>query len=435
MGIVGLLISRGVRFMADGLNGPTNEEARKLLEIRLEEAQARHAEDLERLGREMSEVVAQRDESRRAEREYDSLVDSVRTALCASMSECTDVAAKRVVGERDLARAERDRLSQACENWRKLDAPLSEFRRVLRVGDHARDHAVTPESTIDAARRMSRELEVCLGQLERMVAREKRTNLEAYALGRKSAEDRESERKELVAARDETYGNMKALCDGHVEAYAVLGAKIGESLLGAARRVVAERDAARAIRDEAIARAEKAEALHSEAEGQIACRNELRARIAELEARAEKAEAELEAARASASLVTMVGDIGVRNSGDATRLEAILAERDALAAELAAIRAATGEDPTDDSDAGADRAAVLALARHVRAERPACLVARAVALGCDVRVCEDVAGWLVAIHESSDLDEDVHRDVAASDVPATLSRLLDEVEAARKGFV
>ena len=221
-------------------------------------ATAQHAEDLEKLGREMNEVVAQR----------------------------------------DAAREERDKYFQACENWRKLDAPLSEFRRVLRVGDY--------ESTLDAARRMSRELEVCLGQLDHVMAREKSIQLEAYALGRKSAEEQEaeweSERKELVAAR---------------EAYAVLGARIGESLLGAARRVVAERDAARAIRDEAIALAEKAEA-------------------------------ELEAARASASLVTMVGDIGVRNSGDATRLEAILAERDALAAELAAIRAATGEEPTDE---------------------------------------------------------------------------------------
>jgi hypothetical protein len=144
-----------------------------------------------------------------------------------------------VAGERDLARAERDRLSQACENWRKLDAPLSEFRRVLRVGDH--------ESTIDAARRMSRELEVCLGQLEHVVAREKRTNLEAYALGRKSAEEhegvRESERKELVAQRDDALGNIRDLRNRHVEAYVVLGAAIGEHLDVAARRVVAERDA------------------------------------------------------------------------------------------------------------------------------------------------------------------------------------------------
>lgn len=57
--------------------------------------------------------------------------------------------------------------------------------------------------------------------------------------------------------------------------------------------------------------------------------------------------AERDAARASAALVTMVGDIGVRNSADATKLEGIIAERDTLRAELDAIRAAGGEEPTD----------------------------------------------------------------------------------------
>lgn len=466
MGIVGLLISRGVRFMSDGLNGPTNEEARELLEIRLEEAQAQHAEDLAKLGRELAEVVAQR----------------------------------------DAAREERDQYLQACENWRKLDAPLSEFRRVLRVGDH--------ESTIDAARRMSRELEVCLGQLDHVTAREKSVQLEAYALGRKSAEDQEAE------------------WESERKAYAVLGAKIGESLLGAARRVVAERDDARGSLDAVSARladqggrvpdvlpgntvpgfgegsfvdlssidtlaqrvkdarsdyrehdvklsyvVDRITTIVDEAFGMqpVMTHEELlsfledkiKERGRDLAA-ARARIAELEAARASASLVTMVGDIGVRNSGDATRLEAILAERDALAAELAAIRAAartrghggwfrarvaeleaapqglpvaTDEELREayitaitgaESPAAVLPHALRAVAARVRAERPACLVARAVALGCDVRVCEDVAGWLVAIHESSDLDEDVHRDVAASDVPATLARLLDEVEAARK---
>lgn len=298
-------------------------------------------------------------------------------------------------------------------------------------------------------------------------------------------------------------------------------------------RMKAGLDAVRAQRDFAFSRAEKAEA-ELEAEGQIACRNELRARIAELEARAEKAEAAESACR------------------ELRRKDA--AERDALAAELAAIRAATGAEPTDqalanvgvrtlfdpyelrralynlgrsaalgevarmreevatlrarvaeleaapqgqptDEDlikqsgvdyvraydpgdlrkayrlglshgkaapqgqpvatdeevvavfvaaerdalvthrmgcAAADRYGALAVARHVRAERPACLVARAVALGCDVRVAEDAAGWLVAAHESAYLDEVIERDIPAADVPATLSRLLDEVEASRK---
>lgn len=242
------------------------------------------------------------------------------------------------------------------------------------------------------------------------------------------------------------------------ELRAVLGdGPEGESIVVTARRVVTERETAKcglrecalavglvvqpadllwksgpmdqvlgAIRNAALEAKERAAAVKA-AEESERLRFSERATIAQVDAvivnrlkderddaiaRAEKAEAELEAARASASLVTMVGDIGVRNSGDATRLEAILAERDALAAELAALRA---------------------VAARVRAERPACLVARAVALGVDVRVAEDRCGWLVGMLESADLDEEILHNVPAADVPSTLSRLLDEVEAARKG--
>ncbi|MEY5060984.1 MAG: hypothetical protein RIS45_905 [Planctomycetota bacterium] len=481
MGIVGLLISRGVRFMADGLNGPTNEEARELLEIRLEEAQARHAEDLERLGREMSEVVAQPlqarlDVARRVERD-------VRTALCASMSECTDVAARRVAGERDLARAERDKYFQACENWRKLDAPLSEFRRVLRVGDY--------ESTLDAARRMSRELEVCLGQLDHVTAREKSTNLEAYALGRKSAEEQEaaweSERAELVAQRDGALGNIRDLRNRHVEAYAVLGAAIGEHLDAAARRVVAERDAMAAelaaIRaatgeepsddglfkvgvtarfscsDVPNANLAERRALYNlgrnAAHGEVAMMREAaRGRDATIETLRTQQEEQAEEVATlrdrvdgleidlnSAVQNSKASEVEANNLRSANRtLRARVAE---LEAAPVGLPVATDEELWEVGDQAwyactgnsteSRHAGALAVAARVRAERPTCLVERAVALGCDVRVCEDVAGWLVAIHESSDLDEDVHRDVAASDVPATLARLLDEVEASRKG--
>jgi hypothetical protein len=70
--------------------------------------------------------------------------------------------------------------------------------------------------------------------------------------------------------------------------------------------------------------------------------------------------------------------------------------------------------------------------RPIRKFQSEGLVARAVALNVDVRVAEDVTGFLVAAHESPDIDEVVHRYVPADDVPATLARLLDEVEAARK---
>lgn len=54
-------------------------------------------------------------------------------------------------------------------------------------------------------------------------------------------------------------------------------------------------------------------------------------------------------------------------------------------------------------------------------------------MGVDVRVAEDRCGWLVGMLESADLDEEILHNVPAADVPSTLSRLLDEVEAARKG--
>lgn len=60
------------------------------------------------------------------------------------------------------------------------------------------------------------------------------------------AEDLEKlgrEMSELVAQRDGALGNIRDLRNRHVEAYAVLGAAIGEHLDAAARRVVAERDA------------------------------------------------------------------------------------------------------------------------------------------------------------------------------------------------
>jgi hypothetical protein len=224
---------------APGFRDATIDDLRRACEAAgLTLASAQHAEDLEKLGREMAEVVAQRDE----------------------------------------ARKERDQYLQACENWRKLDAPLSEFRRVLRVGDY--------ESTLDAARRMSREVEVCVGQLDHVMARAESARLEAYTLGRKSAEEQE----------------------------------------------------------------------------------------------------------------------------------------------------AAWEDP-DRTGTEARRLAIRAVARHVRAERHACLVARAVALGCGVNLWSYEDGSKTNVRARVQVVDGNHteeREVRPADVPATLARLLDEVEAARK---
>ena len=71
-------------------------------------------------------------------------------------------------------------------------------------------------------------------------------------------------------------------------------------------------------------------------------------------------------------------------------------------------------------------AGLLAVAARVRQER--CLIARAVAANVDVRVCEDNdGGFMVGVHATG-CDEELARCVPASDVPATLARLLGEVE-------
>jgi hypothetical protein len=69
-----------------------------------------------------------------------------------------------------------------------------------------------------------------------------------------------------------------------------------------------------------------------------------------------------------------------------------------------------------------------------------CVVARAVALGCDVSVLRQGHAstnvWEVTVESVTsglgyqDFSKSVH--VRSSDVPATLARLLDEVEASRK---
>jgi hypothetical protein len=294
-----------------------------------------------------------------------------------------------------------------------------------------------------------------------------------------------------------------------------------DQVLGAIRNVALEAKE----RAAAVKAAEEAERLRFSERATIAqvdavIVNRLQGELEAAIARAEKAEAEashltnvvvpnLEAGQQAWKLGAETAEAALKGAhGDRDMLRA---ERDALAAELAAIRAATGEEPTDEAlylasmapsgrserralynlgrtaaqgevarmreevatlrarvaeleaapqgqpvatdeeladlfmhersllledqdrtGTEARRIAIRAVAARVRAERPACLVARAVALNVDVRVAEDVDGFLVAAHEAPDLDEVVHRDVPAADVPATLARLLDEVEAARK---
>jgi hypothetical protein len=555
---------------------------------------AKHVEDMQKLKRECSESASKADSSRATLCKaldrcsaYEKQAQELRSVLGdGPEGESLIDAARRVVTEREMAKAGLRECALAVGLDVQPDALLGETGSMDQVLGYIRNAAREAKecaAVVKAAEKAKAQLSACGAAVigaggESPLGRDDFAWSDVYAdvvelYSRLSRFDKSllKARAERDAARacclacaqavgityetdgrapeagpmDMVLGAIRAAVKGAAERdEAVEAATKSENLRVSQLATITQVDAVIVNRlqsqlEAAITRAEKAEALHAEAEGQIACRNELRARIAELEARAEKAEAELESARASASLVTMVGDIGVRNSGDATRLEAILAERDALAAELAAIRAATGEEPSDEvlaivgvrtlfdpyerrralynlgrsaalgevarmreevatlrarvaeleaapqggasswrnqlsnesvefwdavnafavasggrSDAvntarmNAVRrinAAVNALlvgshsappapavASHVRAERPACLVARAVALGVDVRVAEDRCGWLVGMLESADLDEEILHDVPAVDVPATLSRLLDEVEAARK---
>jgi len=222
------------------------------------------------------------------------------------------------------------------------------------------------------------------------------------------------------------------------------GDPAGESLIDAARRVVTERETAKAglrecalavglvvqpvallrengpmdqvlgairnaareakERAAAVKAAEEAERLRISERATIAqvdavIVNRLQSQLEAAIARAEKAEAEVEAARANAVLVTMVGDIGVRNSGDATRLEAILAERDAARACCLACAQAVGITYETDGRApeagpmdmvlGAIRTAVKGAAERdeaiARAEKAEAKLARLRTIGVSVR--------------------------------------------------
>jgi hypothetical protein len=82
----------------------------------------------------------------------------------------------------------------------------------------------------------------------------------------------------------------------------------------------------------------------------------------------------------------------------------------------------------------ANRIAVAAVARRVRAERPACLVARAVALDCDVDLMHaerPPRGWVLSFVSNGTDHRHLQSAMRGDDVLSILSQLLDEVEAAR----
>lgn len=175
-------------------------------------------------------------------------------------------------------------------------------------------------------------------------------------------------------------------------------------------------------------------------------RSDLREHDADLEAantRAEKLEAELRAIEERGGALR---EAAAAVRGDAERIASLETDLTAARARIAELEAPLPEATVEelfrefcDARAGvavASRTAIRAVAERVRRERPPCLIARAVAANIDVRVAEDQGGgFLVVVHRAGE-DEDVERNVPAADVPAVLSRMLEDdihVGAERKG--
>lgn len=402
MGIVGLLISRGVRFMSDGLNGPTNEEARELLEIRLEEAQAQHAEDLEKLGREMNEVVAQRDEARE-ELESDAMNREVVRALANSLNNAAIAAsaslgageqeplvdaARRVVREQNAAREEARRIGSDIHDFLK-------FARELLGADKDEPWSM-------AARRVVAERDAAIARAEKAEAA--RDTVHGTLLAK------ESKFKELVSQwRD------------------ALGADEGESLEEASKRIVAQNDALAA--ELAAIRAATGEdptdeVLHA-ASMAVPQWTSYRAFRAVYNLGRDAARGEVARMREEVAAANAHAEPAYRTVATDEELRRVFADAEA---------------PVRHSGAGfsaADRAGVAAVAALVRAERHACLVARAVALGCGVNLWSYEDGSKTNVRARVQVVDGNHteeREVRPADVPATLARLLDEVEAARNGY-
>ena len=190
-------------------------------------------------------------------------------------------------------------------------------------------------------------------------------------------------------------------------------------------------------------RAEKAERerdearrLHSDAEAQVACRNELRAQVAAAEGRFRAAEAERDTLRAELARLTAPAEgscwacreeLGVAHERARQQPEKDRATDEELVGLYRKVYETHGGGTISVSHDDCRRAAILAVAARVRQER--CLVAQAVAADCDVHVTEQISGgWLVrVVAQTSSTAAGVSATVPRADAPSTLARLLGEV--------
>lgn len=198
------------------------------------------------------------------------------------------------------------------------------------------------------------------------------------------------------------------------------------------------------------ARSEKAERLHSEAEAQIACRNELRAQLATAERERDTLRAELAALRAPVEGEPTDNDLrdvwdagetlsdsrralwraGERAGVAHERARHARTEPRATDEELLAIADAVYEEAHGGEILNGPHEIARRVAAHVRAEM--CLVTRAVGMEADVSLDRHPRGlgeraYTIRV-QCPTKPSAIAADVPASEVPARVARLLGEVE-------
>lgn len=437
--IVRAIVARAVRFAIDGLEGPAHEEARESLERRLEDAEGRRRSlenDVLTLREQLGEA-----ESNRARMKAG--LDAVRAQRDFAFSRAEKAEAELEAEGQIACRNElRARIAELEARAEKAEAAESACRELRRKDAAERDALAAELAAIRAATGEDPTDEVLHAA---SMAVPQWTSYRAfravYNLGRDAARGEVARMREEVAAAnahaEPAYRTVKSI--GEILSVEPDYEKVTDKVRDTANEVATLRDRVDGLEIDLNSAVQNSKANEVEANNLRSANRTLRDRVAELEAAPQGQPTDEDLIKQSGVDYVRAYDpgdlrkayrLGLSHGKAAPQGQPVATDEEVVAVFVAAERDALVTHRM--GCAAADRYGALAVARHVRAERPACLVARAVALGCDVRVAEDAAGWLVAAHESAYLDEVIERDIPAADVPATLSRLLDEVEAARK---
>jgi len=225
---------------------------------RLDHACQQHAEDLEKLGREMNEVVAQRDEAR-------DIVASARELAGAEESESLGHAITRILGREDHERGAHLRL---------LDEVIA-FGEVIGTKPD--------ESIASAARRVVRERDAAIAR-----------GRAVYNLGRDAARGEVARMREEVAAAnahaEPAYRTVKSI--GEILSVEPDYEKVTDKVRDTANEVATLRDRVDGLEIDLNSAVQNSKANEVEANNLRSANRTLRDRVAELEAIAREAESQ-----------------------------------------------------------------------------------------------------------------------------------------------